>query len=191
MLRLTVRGISDDTRITEAGSRYRVRGPDGAFGHPDRHRPVPDRAADAMGRASCARRERQSRPGFPGFRRPAGPASSPARETGGASVRVSGGAWGLFRFRRAALSALLGLAAFAAAPQGASADPCPGDIVPPGTFWSACMTPAFQDNRIQTLSGYRRTAGYGSLSDITVDSAAGTLTVQIPDLHFQQARELA
>ena len=141
---------------------------------------------DAMGRASRVRRERQSRLGFPGLRRPAGPASSPARETGGASVRVSGGAWGLSRFRRAALSALLGLAAFAAAPQGASADPCPGDIVPPGTFWSACMTPEFQDNRIQTLSGYRRTADYGRLSDITVDSAAGTLTVQILTYTFSK-----
>ena len=139
-----------------------------------------------MGRVACVRRERQSRPGFPGLRRPAGPASSPARETGGASVRVSGGAWGLSRFRRAALSALLGLAAFAAAPQGASADPCPGDIVPPGTFWSACMTPEFQDNRIQTLSGYRRTADYGGLSDITVDSAAGTLTVQILTYTFSK-----
>ena len=172
--------------VDVTGSRYRVRGPDGAFGHPPRHRHAPDRAADAMGRASCVRRERQSRPGFPGLRRPAGPASSPARETGGASVRVSGGAWGLSRFRRAALSALLGLAAFAAAPQGASADPCPGDIVPPGTFWSACMTPEFQDNRIQTLSGYRRTADYGKLSDITVDSAAGTLTVQILTYTFSK-----
>ena len=139
-----------------------------------------------MGRASRARRERQSRLSLFGLRRPAGPASSPARETGGASVRVSGGAWGLSRFRRAAFSALLGLAAFAAAPQGASADPCPGDIVPPGTFWSACMTPEFQDNRIQTLSGYRRTADYGRLSDITVDSAAGTLTVQILTYTFSK-----
>ena len=138
-----------------------------------------------MGRIVRARRERPSRLS-PAPRRPAGPASSPARETGGASVRVSGGAWGLFRFRRAALSALLGLAAFAAAPQGASADPCPGDIAPPGTFWSACMTPEFQDNRIQTLSGYRRTADYGGLSDITVDSAAGTLTVQILTYTFSK-----
>ena len=139
-----------------------------------------------MGRVACVRRERQSRPGFPGLRRPAGPASSPAHETGAASVRVSGRASGLSRFRRAALAALLGLAAFAAAPQGASADPCPGDIVPPGTFWSACMTPEFQDNRIQTLSGYRRTADYGRLSDITVDSAAGTLTVQILTYTFSK-----
>ena len=149
--------------------------------------PSPNSAADPVDRAACARRERPSRLlTFLGLRRPAGPASSPARETGGASVRVSGGAWGLSRFRRAALSALLVLAAFAAAPQGASADPCPGDIVPPGTFWSACMTPEFQDNRIQTLSGYRRTADYGRLSDITVDSAAGTLTVQILTYTFSK-----
>ena len=184
MMRSTLRESSGEavrSRKPEAGT-----GPDGAFGHPPRHRPVPDGAADAMGRASRARRERQSRLSLFGLRRPAGPASSPARETGGASVRVSGGAWGLSRFRRAALSALLGLAAFAAAPQGASADPCPGDIVPPGTFWSACMTPEFQDNRIQTLSGYRRTADYGRLSDITVDSAAGTLTVQILTYTFSK-----
>ena len=181
-------GLAVRSRKPEAGSRKPEAGtgPDGAFGHPPRHRPVPDGAADAMGRASRARRERQSRLSLFGLRRPAGPASSPARETGGASVRVSGGAWGLSRFRRAALSALLGLAAFAAAPQGASADPCPGDIVPPGTFWSACMTPEFQDNRIQTLSGYRRTADYGRLSDITVDSAAGTLTVQILTYTFSK-----
>ena len=181
-------GLAVRSRKPEAGSRKPEAGTgsDGAFGHPPRHRPVPDGAADAMGRASRARRERQSRLSLFGLRRPAGPASSPARETGGASVRVSGGAWGLSRFRRAALSALLGLAAFAAAPQGASADPCPGDIVPPGTFWSACMTPEFQDNRIQTLSGYRRTADYGRLSDITVDSAAGTLTVQILTYTFSK-----
>ena len=191
MMRSTLRESSGEavgSRKPEAGSRKPEAGtgPDGAFGHPPRHRPVPDGAADAMGRASRARRERQSRLSLFGLRRPAGPASSPARETGGASVRVSGGAWGLSRFRRAALSALLGLAAFAAAPQGASADPCPGDIVPAGTFWSACMTPQFQDNRIQTLSGYRRTADYGRLSDITVDSAAGTLTVQILTYTFSK-----
>ena len=186
--RLGGHAVTVRSRKPEAGSRKPEAGtgPDGAFRYPPRHRPVPDGAADAMGRVACVRRERQSRPGFPGLRRPAGPASSPARETGGASVRVSGGAWGLSRFRRAALSALLGLAAFAAAPQGASADPCPGDIVPPGTFWSACMTPEFQDNRIQTLSGYRRTADYGRLSDITVDSAAGTLTVQILTYTFSK-----
>ena len=60
----------------EAGSRYRVRGPAGAVRHPDRHRPAPACAADAMGRVACALRERQSRPGFPGLHRPAGPASS-------------------------------------------------------------------------------------------------------------------
>ena len=43
-----------------------------------------------------------------------------------------------------------------------------------------------QDNRIQTLSGYRRTADYGRLSDITVDSAAGTLTVQILTYTFSK-----
>ena len=48
------------------------------------------------------------------------------------------------------------------------------------------MTPEFQDNRIQTLSGYRRTADYGRLSDITVDSAAGTLTVQILTYTFSK-----
>ena len=73
------------SREPGAGSRDCVRGSGGSVRHPHRHRHVPDRAADAMGRAPStgsgpalrARREPPSRPS-PGPRRPAGPASSPS-----------------------------------------------------------------------------------------------------------------
>ena len=129
-----------------------------------------------MGRAVCARRERPSRLSL-GPRRPAGPASSPCFDTGTSGARVPGRAPGLSGLRRAALAALLGLAAFAAAPQGASAAPCAGDTVSRDAFWSACMTVGVDDNRLATVTGYRRAAGEGGLSDTTVSVAGNTLRI--------------
>ncbi len=93
------------------------------------------------------------------------------------SRHVPGRAPALSRFRRAALAALLGLAAFAAVPRGASADPCPGDVPPRNAFWSACMTVGVDDNRFSTTTGYRRAAGEGGLSDTTVSVAGNTLRI--------------
>ena len=129
-----------------------------------------------MGRAVCARRERPSRLSL-GPRRPAGPASSPCFDTGTSGARVPGRAPGLSGLRRAALAALLGLAAFAAAPQGASAAPCAGDTVSRDAFWSACMTVGVADNLLATITGYRRAAGEGGLSDTTVSVAGNTLRI--------------
>ena len=173
------------SREPGAGSRDCVRGPGGPFPY----RPLPHllrRAADAMGRAVCARRERPPRLS-PGPRRPAGPSSSPCSDTGTSGARVPGRAPGLSGLRRAALAALLGLAAFAAAPQGASAAPCAGDTVSRDAFWSACMTVGVDDGVTSTLTGYRRAAGEGGLSDTTFSIAGSTLRVDALH-HFIQKR---
>ena len=136
-----------------------------------------------MGRAGRARRERQSRLSLFGLRRPAGFASSPACDTGTTAARVQGLASGLSGFRRAALAALLGLAAFAAAPQDAAAAPCPGDLAPVKAFWSACMTVGF-DGQISgsgLVKGYsvqRRGMIVGGLSDTTVSTPGGTFIIR-------------
>ena len=185
------------SREPGAGSRDCVRGPDSSR---RKHR-LPERAADAMGRADVARRERPSRrlsfgprrpagpalsPSSPGFlsrfsgiRRPAGPASS--RSASAASrARVPGRSPGLYWVRRAAAALLLGLAALAASPQPASAAPCPGDTVPEGSFWSGCMTVGVRVTTGilgTTVTGYRSLGDLGRLSSTTFSAGSRRLSI--------------
>ena len=62
----------------EPGAGSREPGAGSRFPSPLRHRHGPDPAADPVGRACLARRERHSRLSFPGPRRPAEPSSSPS-----------------------------------------------------------------------------------------------------------------
>ena len=155
------------SREPGAGSRDCVRGPDGALHHAHRHRHAPDRAADAMGRAVCARRERPSRLSLRP-RRPAGPASPPSFPG--------------FLSRLSRTAARLALAALLLAGAGTVAAPASADVLVSniGKSTTSTTTDLADLDAGQRFTTGSHTAGYDLTSvEVKFSSTPSGLTVTL------------